>query len=60
MQDLEGLDHALLVIRILAEPIILAEFFQELSPRLIIGYASQDALPTLGPHLRGSQDNRSL
>jgi hypothetical protein len=27
MQDLEGLDHALLVIRVLAEPIILAELF---------------------------------
>jgi hypothetical protein len=60
MQDFEGLDHALLVIPVLTEPIILAEFFQELDRRLIIGYASKDALSTLGPCLRGSQDDRSV
>jgi hypothetical protein len=54
MQDFEGLNHTLLVIFVLAEPIILAEFFQELDRRLIIGYASKDALSTPGPRLRGS------
>jgi hypothetical protein len=54
VQNLEGLDHALLVISVLTEPIILTEFFQELDRRLIIGYASKDALSTPGPRLRGS------
>jgi hypothetical protein len=60
VQDLEGLDHALLVISVLTEPIILTEFFQELDRRLIMRYAGKDALSPLGPYLRGSQDNRSV
>jgi hypothetical protein len=60
MQDFEGLNHALLVIFVPTEPIILAEFFQELGRRMIIRDAGKDALPTLGPYLRGSQDDRSV
>jgi len=60
MQNLEGLDYTLLVILVLAEPIILAEFFQELDRRLIIGYTSKDALSTLGPRLGGRQDDWSM
>jgi hypothetical protein len=60
MQDFERLDYALLVILILTEPIILAELFQELGRRLIIGYASKDTLSPLGPYLRGRQNNRSV
>jgi hypothetical protein len=60
MQDFEGLDHTLLVILVPTEPIILAEFFQELDRRLIMRYTGKDALSTLGPYLRGSQDNRSV
>jgi hypothetical protein len=60
MQDLKGLDYMPLVIPVSAESIILAEFFQELGWRLIIGDAGKDALPTLGPDLRRSQDDRSV
>jgi hypothetical protein len=60
MQDLKGLDYMPLIIPVSAESIILAELFQELDRRLIIGDASKDTLPTLGPRLRGSQDDRSV
>ena len=56
VKDVKGSHHLLLVADVLAQPIVLSEFLQQLGRGFVVGNAGEYPVPAFGPHLRRGQD----